>query len=215
MKIILADDHELIRKGLREVISALNSDWEVTEVTSLPEVFLQLSLEPEIEIVLLDLYFPGASGLDGLEQIKQRFPGIAVVIISSEESPEVVTSAIRSGASGYIPKSTSNGVIGKALELIISGGVYVPPQVLSNTLSMSPASLSKDSSPSHVVPLLTEGLSEAQQKIAELIGQGLSNKDISEQTGFALQTVKNQVSRILRLTGLENRAALAVKIMSK
>lgn len=213
MKIILADDHELIRKGLREVISVLNSDWEVTEVTSLPEVFLQLSLEPEVEIVLLDLYFPGASGLDGLEQIKQRFPGIAVVIISSEESPEVVTSAIRSGASGYIPKSTSNGVIGKALELIISGGVYVPPQVLSNTLRMSPASLSKDSS--HVVPLLTEGLSEAQQKIAELIGQGLSNKDISEQTGFALQTVKNQVSRILRLTGLENRAALAVKIMSK
>jgi DNA-binding NarL/FixJ family response regulator len=214
MKIVLADDHELIRKGLKEVISALRSDWQVTEVASLSAALLQLSLEPATDIVLLDLYFPGSSGLDGLEKIQKGFPGIAVVIISSEENPEVVRGAIRSGASGYIPKSTSSEVMAKALELIIAGGVYVPPQVLSGALTMTSVNISEHPQ-LEPAALLMGGLSETQQKIAELIGRGLSNKDISEQMGFALQTVKNQVSRILRVTGLENRAALAVRIMDK
>lgn len=211
MKILLADDHELIRKGLKEVISALNADWQVTDVASLPAALVQLGLEPDIDLVLLDLYLPGSFGLDGLQVLQQRFPGIAVVIISSEEAPEIVSEAIRSGASGYIPKSTGNELMAKALDLVISGSVYIPPQALSG-VGHAKLRIPDRTHSSVLEPMWSDGLNDAQQQIAKLIGQGLSNRDIAEQTGFALQTVKNQVSRILRVTKFKNRAALAASI---
>ncbi|RTE65345.1 DNA-binding response regulator [Amphritea opalescens] len=206
MKILLADDHELIRKGLKEIISALNITWHISEVASLPAAMTALANDHEIELVLLDLYLPGATGIEGLIQLKQQFPGTAVVIISSAEAPDIVAAAMQSGASGYIPKSTSNEVMAKALDLVISGGVYIPPQALLN--SVTPA---VTTSPAEVFPLFDK-LNHTQQRIAALLSAGLSNQEIAHETGFALQTIKNQVSNILRTTQLENRAALAAKL---
>lgn len=206
MKILLADDHELIRKGLKEIISALNITWQISEVASLPAAMTALANDHKIELVLLDLYLPGATGIEGLIQLKQQFPGTAVVIISSAETPDIIAAAMQGGASGYIPKSTSNEVMAKALDLVISGGVYIPPQALLN--SVTPAITA---SPAEAFPLFDK-LNHPQQSIAALLSAGLSNQEIANETGFALQTIKNQVSNILRTTQLENRAALAAKL---
>ena len=205
MKILLADDHELIRKGLKEIISALNATWQITEVASLPAAMTALASDHEIELVLLDLYLPGAAGVEGLIQLKQQFPGTAVVIISSAETPEIVAAAMQNGASGYIPKSTGNEVMAKALDLVISGGVYIPPQLLLGSVAPV-AAASAEAFP------LFDKLNHTQQRIATLLSAGLSNQEIANETGFALQTIKNQVSSILRTTQLENRAALAAKL---
>ncbi|WP_417228392.1 response regulator [Amphritea sp.] len=206
MKILLADDHELIRKGLKEIISALNATWQIAEVASLPAAMTALAGDHEVELVLLDLYLPGATGVEGLIQLKQQFPGTAVVIISSAETPEIVAAAMQNGASGYIPKSTSNEVMAKALDLVISGGVYIPQQLLLGSVAPT-----LSASPAKVFPLFDK-LNHTQQRIATLLSAGLSNQEIANETGFALQTIKNQVSSILRTTQLENRAALAAKL---
>lgn len=208
MKILLADDHELIRKGIKGMITACNPHWQVAGVGSLPAVLERLTQDTAIELLLLDLYLPGASGLDGLGRVKREHPGVAVVIISSEETPEIVADAIRQGASGYIPKSTSNALLMKALELVVSGGVYVPPQALwgQGTAAEVP---SPANAPATAV---LAGLSDNQQKIARLVAQGMSNRQIATETGLALQTVKNQVSRILRVLNLDSRTALAASL---
>lgn len=207
MKILLADDHELIRKGLIDIISSLNNSWQLAEAASLADAQNHLVLNPETELVLLDLNLPGSSDLNGLTTLQKHFPGLAVVIISSEEAPEVVVAALRQGASGYIPKSTCNEVLIKALELVVSGGVYVPPQALLDysSLAVKPEAQYLESD----ARFSFGELSEVQQQIARLLAGGMSNKEISAKTGLALQTVKNQVSRILRKTGADSRTALA------
>jgi Response regulator containing a CheY-like receiver domain and an HTH DNA-binding domain len=210
MKILLADDHELIRKGLIDIISSRNNSWQLAEAASLADVQNHLVLNPETDLVLLDLNLPGSSDLNGLSTLQKHFPGIAVVIISSEEAPEVVVSALRKGASGYIPKSTCNEVLIKALELVVSGGVYVPPQVLHDY--SIPVGRPEAQCLESDDKFSFGELSEVQQQIVRLLAEGMSNKEISVKTGLALQTVKNQVSRILRKTGLDSRTALAARM---
>jgi len=217
MKIILADDHELIRKGLSELVRSMGAQVQVIEADSLGETLLLLKEQPDIDLVLLDLYLPGACGLSGLEMICRAYPAVSVAIISSEENPFTVQRAIEMGASGYIPKSTCNRVLLKALELIIAGGVYLPLQAFNRALEHRDASEPEVTvSPREEYPLSEQRraelarLSEAQQQVLRMIGQGASNQEIAAQSGYALQTVKNQVSRILRSLNLANRTEAAL-----
>ncbi|WP_116474364.1 response regulator [Zobellella maritima] len=207
MKVLLADDHELIRKGLRQLIEYHLAELNVQESASLPATMARLSDDADISLVLLDLHLPGAIGLEGMKQLLSHFPGVAIVLVSSDDTPETIITAIRQGASGYIPKSTCNQVLIKALELVIAGGVYLPPHILQSGNTGSPPTTYADSlAPDR--PELT-GLTRTQHRILGLLAQGLGNREIADQSGLALQTVKNQVSRILHVLQLESRAAVA------
>ena len=124
-KALIADDHALIRFGLREMLEGCWPEVEVLEVETLPQVVSCLTRDPEIGLVLLDLVIPGARGLEGLDLLRRHFPAVAVVVVSADETPSLIRRALAAGAAGYLPKSTRTEVMAGALRLVLAGGIYV------------------------------------------------------------------------------------------
>ncbi|MDO9502189.1 response regulator transcription factor [Falsiroseomonas sp.] len=202
LKALIADDHALIRSGLREMLEACAPGMPVLEVENLPQVVDCLSRDPEIGLVLLDLVIPGARGLEGLDLLRQHFPAVAVVVVSADETPALIRRALAAGAAGYLPKSTRTEVMAGALRLVLAGGVYVPPSIIDGEEEPAPERPALDPK--------TLGLTDRQGEIFVLLGEGLSNRAIGARLGLAEQTVKNQVSQTLRRLGVASRIEAAV-----
>jgi DNA-binding NarL/FixJ family response regulator len=201
-KALIADDHALIRFGLREMLEGCWPEVEVLEVETLPQVVSCLTRDPEIGLVLLDLVIPGARGLEGLDLLRRHFPAVAVVVVSADETPSLIRRALAAGAAGYLPKSTRTEVMAGALRLVLAGGIYVPPSLID-----------RDENPEPDQPTLDPaklGLTERQGDILLLLAAGLSNRAIGDRLNLAEQTVKNQVSQVLRRLGLGSRVEAAV-----
>lgn len=201
-KALIADDHALIRRGLREMLEGCAPDMAVLEVETLPQVVDCLTRDPDIGLTLLDLVIPGARGLEGLELLRQHFPAVAVVVVSADETPALIRRALAAGAAGYLPKSTRPEVMAGALRLVLAGGVYVPPSMIDREEEPEPGLPALDPA--------TLGLTERQADILMLLGEGLSNRTIGSRLGLAEQTVKNQVSQTLRRLGVASRIEAAV-----
>ncbi len=201
-KALIADDHALIRFGLREMLEGCWPEVEVLEVETLPQVVSCLTRDPEIGLVLLDLVIPGARGLEGLDLLRRHFPAVAVVVVSADETPSLIRRALAAGAAGYLPKSTRTEVMAGALRLVLAGGIYVPPSLID-----------RDENPEPDQPTLDPaklGLTERQGDVLLLLAAGLSNRAIGDRLNLAEQTVKNQVSQVLRRLGLGSRVEAAV-----
>ena len=208
MKCIIADDHGMLRAGLRELLKSIDSDLVINEVDNFTSLYENLFQEPDTDLVLLDLIIPGITGLEGLTKIKQTWPAIAVVMVSSSEDPTLIRSAIAGGASGYVPKSTPVELLPSAFQLILAGGVYVPPLALhpSNSEKNYPQTYhAAGQKPSSI-------LTPKQQRILGYIAEGFSNKEIAIQLDLAEQTVKNETSRIFKALGVTNRAMAAATL---
>ncbi|MFA5702163.1 MAG: response regulator transcription factor [Advenella sp.] len=195
MKFLLADDHALIRSGLISLIQQMHADWHIHEAADLPSIEKLLQAIPDMDLLMLDVQLPGSEGLNGLRNIRKQWPALSVVMISSSEDPELIRQCLSFGASGYIPKSTSNDVLGSALNLVLSGGIYIPPAVLSG--------LGERKTPV-ITGLLCE-LSPPQLELLAMIAQGYSNQEIAIQKNLAVQTIKNQASAIFKLLNAKNR----------
>jgi DNA-binding NarL/FixJ family response regulator len=130
MKVLLVDDHQLFREGLVILVKRLDGEVETVEAASCAEAFAALQREPDIELILLDVGLPDMSGLDGISVIRERHPGIPIVVLSSQEDRASVMQALDSGAMGYIPKTSSSDIMISALQLILANGIYLPPVVL-------------------------------------------------------------------------------------
>ncbi|MCK7501904.1 MAG: response regulator [Comamonadaceae bacterium] len=131
MKILIVDDHPLIREGLANVLRELDNDLTVIEAESGDEALAALEREQGISLVLLDLVLPGADGLSLLTQVREDRPEVPVVVLSGKDSPQIVRQAIDSGAMGFITKRSATSVLVSALRLVLSGAVYIPPQALA------------------------------------------------------------------------------------
>src|SRR5262249_18131514 len=138
MKILICDDHELFRAGLRLVLARLEESTELIDASSAEETFRVAEADPDLDLVLMDLAMPGIDGLSALGVLRELLPALRlllrvrlVVIVSAAERHADVGAAIDRGAWGFIPKSSSAPVLLAALRLVLSGGVYVPPLVLA------------------------------------------------------------------------------------
>ena len=127
---MIADDHALIRSGLREMLDLCAPGLDIVEAASLPEAASRLAGDPSIGLVLLDLNIPGARGLEALAVLRRHFPSVAVAVVSVDERPGLMRQALAAGAAGYLPKSMRAEVLEGALRLVLAGGVYVPPAAL-------------------------------------------------------------------------------------
>jgi DNA-binding NarL/FixJ family response regulator len=131
LKILVVDDHPLIRAAVRNVLTQLEADVEVHEAQNCPAALALVETHPDLTLVLLDLHLPGMGGLDALSILRERYPEIPAVVLSAADDRESVLQALDRGAMGFIPKSSSNAVMVSALRLVLSGGVYLPPEVLA------------------------------------------------------------------------------------
>src|SRR5262245_58530882 len=125
LKILVVDDHALIRTALRGVLRELHRDVTVLEASDCRAAFDLIEKQPDFDLILLDLGLPGRHGLAALEELRVSHPALPVVVLSSARDRASVTQALDQGAMGYITKESSNEVLINALRLVLSGGIYI------------------------------------------------------------------------------------------
>ncbi len=129
MKILIADDHELFRDGLRHVLTQLDGTVSIVEASDFLQAIALTKTEADIDIVLLDLGMPGMAWSDGLQNLRQTLPqDVPIIVLSASDDRRHVLQAVNLGAAGFIPKTSSSRVMLSALKLVLSGGVYLPPR---------------------------------------------------------------------------------------
>lgn len=218
MRILLADDHALFRRGLGLVLADMFGAVEVCEATTVDEVLQRLQGEHGVALVLLDLAMPGMSGhaaagetdrFAGLRRIRAEAPATPVVMLSAYYANDDIATAIAAGANGYIPKSSSERLLKNALSLVLEGETYVPPSVLSavgeagqRALHTTLERLAPDN------PLRT--LTPRQREILGLLMRGQPNKEIGRNLGLLESTVKAHIKVILQKLEVSNRTQAAM-----
>jgi DNA-binding NarL/FixJ family response regulator len=206
MKILVVDDHALIREALGGVLKELSDDAEIIEAPDARRAMQCIETIPGVELVLLDLSLPDRSGFEVLAELRQRYPATSVVILSASNDRDQITSALDLGALGFIPKSAHREVMLSALRLVFSGGVYVPPEILGRS---EPAPVVQRSSA--LPPSAAEfGLTERQMEVLALMMQGKSNKAICRVLDITEPTVKNHVTAILKALRATNRTEAVI-----
>jgi DNA-binding NarL/FixJ family response regulator len=207
MKILVVEDHVLMREALRGVLKELKGDAAVIiEAPDSRQAMRQIEQNPDVELVLLDLSLPDRDGFEILSEFAERYPTISVVVHSAHQDRERVMKALDLGAIGFIPKSAQREVMLSAFNLIFSGGIYIPPEILDRRQStpMSVPTGPASSLKPHV-SAADLGLTERQMEVLALMMRGKSNKAICRVLDLAEPTVKNHVSAILKALKVANR----------
>ena len=124
LRVLLADDHEMVRLAMRHALAPLAKRLDWLEAGTAEEVEQQLRQDPDL--ALLDLHMPGSDGVPWIGRLRSRFPVLPLIVVSAEESPSLVRELINSGVAGFIPKSDTAAVILQAVRLVLSGGTYAP-----------------------------------------------------------------------------------------
>jgi DNA-binding NarL/FixJ family response regulator len=214
VKILVIDDHELIREGLRPVLERLGpaADGAAVSVLEAPSYTRAVEIagaNPDLDLVLLDFNLPNVTGYAALADLQERFPDLPVVMISGQDDPALMRGAFERGALGFIPKSSSAGVILNALRLVLSGGTYVPREIMG--AAQAPGAGASSSAPAPPVAGAEGlGLTPRQSEVMALVLAGKSNKVICRELGLAEGTVKNHVAAVLKALDATNRVEAVI-----
>lgn len=205
MRFLVADDHEIVRKGLISALREFDPQAEIKGVNNAEETRNAVCCGMSYDLILLDLIMPGSNGFELLRDVCNKCMDTPVVVLSGSGDPLNMRKSLDLGAAGYIPKSAGLEVMLSALRLVLAGGSYVPPDMLinSNMLSAVPA---EDIAKSKSLAELTS----RQREILGLLGEGKSNKEIARQLNLSEHTIKVHVAAVLKVLGVNNRTKAAM-----
>jgi DNA-binding NarL/FixJ family response regulator len=206
MKSLLADDHPLMREGVRQVLSQLEPSIEIIDAHDYPSLFAQTALNADLDLALVDLNMPGFVGMQGISQYRNRFPDIPLVVLSASESAHDIRGALEAGALGYLPKSIPAASMLAALRQVLAGDLYVP-----DCLGRNDASLCAPT-PADFGTLQHHGLTARQLDVARLLAQGCANKAIGGMLSMSENTVKVHMAAIFKALGVTNRTEAVLEI---
>jgi DNA-binding NarL/FixJ family response regulator len=207
MKLLLVDDHALLRDGLALMMAQEFRELQLLQAGTLAQAHAALKAHPDVRLVLLDLGLPDGHGIEALPGLHDAAPGAMLVALSADERRETVLAAIAAGAAGYIPKTAQSGAMMEALRFVLSGGVYLPAAVLERR-----ASERRDGGPAGVVERSPEelGLSPRQLDVLKLLIEGKSNKVIARDLAMSESTVKTHLEALFRRLGANSRTQAVV-----
>ncbi|MGY2364046.1 response regulator [Pseudomonas azotoformans] len=201
-KILIADDHPLFREAIHNVISDGFPGSDVMETADLDSSLALTQEHDDLDLILLDLNMPGMHGLNGLINLRNEAPTIPVVIVSAEQDKQIVLQAITYGAVGFITKSSPRLQMTEAIQQILNGNVYLPPDIIRTQKNTGQRRM--HDSPGFA-PELLQALTRKQLLVLERMTKGESNKQIAYTLEIAETTVKAHVSAILRKLNVHNR----------
>jgi DNA-binding NarL/FixJ family response regulator len=194
--VVIADDHPLVRSGIRSLLSTIPRAVVLAEVGNGTEL-LELLGNVRPDIVITDITMPGMNGLDALREIRARHPEVRVIILSMHDQPEVVKSAIGSGAAAYLRKDASGFELASALHSVMATGNYISAEIAR--ILMEPGE-----------PAVKEVLTERQIQILTMLAQGQSSKEIGFALSLSPKTVDVHRARIMERLGLRDLPSLTV-----
>lgn len=200
MRIVIADDHPLIRGALRSAVLALVGDADLIEAGSFEELAPAFS-NGTVDLVLLDLTMPGVQGFSGLLYLRALHPATPVIIVSANEDRTIIRRCIELGASGYIPKSLDGTAMSAAIQMVLDGGNWTPDDV---DLTAAP-----DVETSDMVRRLAS-LTPQQVRVLMMLSTGLLNKQIAYELSVSEATVKAHVSAILQKLDVDSRTQAVI-----
>lgn len=213
MNVLLIDDHPLFRDGLALLLQPLVSDLVAWQAGSCEEAFALLEAQGVADLVLIDMALPGLHGLQGIARLRERWPAMPVVALSSADDRSTVLQAIDAGAMGFIPKSSTSAVLIAALRLILARGIYLPPSALLDLSVPAVAAAPAAPTAAGVAPRRTLqdlGLTPRQGEVLYLILQGKPAKLIERELSLSASTVKAHTSSVLRALNVTTRTQAVV-----
>ena len=208
IRIMIADDQELIRESLKVVLD-MNPDMEVIGLAENGRQLLELLRGKEPDVVLMDVRMPELDGVLCTRAVKESHPRVKIIILTTFDDDEYVYNALKYGASGYLLKGVSVPELSSAIRTVVSGGSMLNPGVVTKVVKlfnqMAQSNLAVEADEAGV-----RELSRTERNIARLVGQGLSNKEIAERLSFSEGTVRNNLSAALSKLALRDRTQMAI-----
>ena len=201
-KIVIADDHALVRGGLELVVKMAVPNAEIFQANNFDETISVLQSNFSIDLVMLDLMMPGMLS-DSIKNITQQFPDVPIVIVSVKEDFDSIHKSISLGASGFIPKTSAPEVTISAIQLVLSGGVNIPPHVLKPQTQTQTQTAENNQHSNNFDTF--NALSKRQKQVLDLISLGRSNQAIADELELTIPTIKMHVSAILKKLNVKNR----------
>lgn len=200
LKILIADDHPLVRQALAQAIELSLGATQIIEISNYSDLEEALRRDENIDLLLLDLHMPGTSGFAGLLTIRAEFPTIPVVVVTASEETDVVSRAMSFGAAGFIPKSARIEVIGQAVKAVLNGECWTPGE-------WPPG---KADCPTNDLHSRLAKLTPQQLRVLLLINAGKLNKQIAYEMNISLATVKAHVTAILEKLKVGSRTQAVI-----
>ena len=200
MKLLIVDDHPVVREGLLAVLGQMESVSGILTASDVDEALEAIGAHLDLDAVLVDLSMPGIDGFSGIAAFGKLRPELPVIVISSSENPADVRRSLRAGALGYIPKSTPARAMMSAVQFVLEGNVYVPPAVfIGGESADAPETLAAN------VPETPSQLTPRQLDVLRLMCDGRANKEIATALDLSDKTVKAHVTTIFKTLGVVNR----------
>lgn len=199
-RVLIVDDHVLVRDGLRSVLQLSYPDCDIYEAGDFEEALDQLGRLDEVDLVLLDLNIPDTSRLSGLKQLRDDFPSIPVVMVSGSYDRLTVRDALAAGAAGFVPKSLKREAIMEALQEVLSGEIYVPEAFDE----------SGQSDEENSIRTRIDSLTPQQRVVLGHLVAGRLNKQIAHELNVSMTTVKAHVSAILQKMNVFSRTQAVI-----
>ena len=217
IQLLLVDDHNLFRRGLRALLSQDERFEVVCEAGDIGEALRCLAQAPRPDVILLDNHLPGVRGVDAIPALKDAAPGTRILMLTVSENEDDLAAALRAGADGYLLKTVESDQLAETIVKVLDGESVISPEMLTKLVSVfrarpaesAPAPLEPASGPS------PDLLSPREREILLLIARGDSNKLIARALDIAETTVKIHVQHILRKLGLSSRVQAAVYATSR
>src|SRR5450432_588585 len=198
MRVLIVDDHAIVRRGLKELLSDEFHGAAFEEASDARQALEQLRKE-EWDVALLDIALPGKSGLDLLKELKAEWPGLPVLIVSAHPEDQFAVRALKAGAGGYMTKESAPEELAKAIRKILAGGRFVS-SALAEKLALG---LKKDPT---CIP--HETLSDREYEVMSYIAAGQTVTEIAEELSLSIKTISTYRARVLEKLGVKNSAKI-------
>lgn len=203
MKVLIVDDHPVVRDGVATLLRQLGADTTVLEAGGAAQALALVAEHADLDVVILDIVMPGLDGFGAIAEFGRVRPELPVIVLSSSEDAQIVRQAFAHGALGYVPKSASRHTLLSAIHLVMSGEIYLPALILNETDStkIAPGSVENARSPS--------ALTDRQIEVLRLMAEGRTNLAIALELGLSEKTVKAHVTAIFKALNVLNRTQAA------
>ncbi len=207
MRVLIADDHALLRAGVVEFLSGVNPDWNFLQACTLDEVVDHLD-ETTVDLLILDLKMPGMKGVNSVQALRTEHPALNIAVLTGSEDRATILECLSAGVHGYILKSAAAEQLLQAVSTILSGGVYVPPALTRVTQQAEEVAPPVLPTPWSGPPVALTG---RQLDVLRLLAEGQSTKEIARVLGLGVGTVKVHLAGVYRALGAHSRMEAVVK----